>query len=152
MKQEYEQAKWSAGISLRGKKPISLDDMFSRIVIWVQKFIQIGDVAIQYDPGHATLPWAAVRFLLQVSINNAEKSQVILEGLERVSNLIVWGTLQEQLRLFRLTSEATTRLGISLEKMYEMILQYSAKVIRFLANRLLVSAAYKITCSCIDAI
>lgn len=30
----------------------------------------IGDTIVQYDPGHAALPWAAVRFVLQVSKPN----------------------------------------------------------------------------------
>jgi hypothetical protein len=34
---------------------------------WVDKFKTIGDNAIQYDPAHAALPWAGVRFILQVS-------------------------------------------------------------------------------------
>ena len=131
VKKQYGQGKWSAGVSLHGKKPINLNDLFSRIVVWIQKFVQIGDVAVQYDPGHAALPWAAIRFLLQVSINNVEKSQVILEGLEKASNLIVWGTLQEQLHFFHRTSDVMTRLWRSLEKMYELILQYLAKAIRF---------------------
>lgn len=35
-------------------------------MVWVNKFKEVVDVAIQYDPVHAALPWAAVRFLLQV--------------------------------------------------------------------------------------
>lgn len=28
--------------------------------------MEVGDVAVSYDPGHAALPWALVRFLLKV--------------------------------------------------------------------------------------
>ena len=41
-------------------------DLFSKIVKWVDVFKQIGDTVVQYDPVHAVLPWAGVRFLLQV--------------------------------------------------------------------------------------
>jgi hypothetical protein len=33
---------------------------------WVEKFKQIGDIAVHSDQAHATLPWAGIRFLLQV--------------------------------------------------------------------------------------
>lgn len=41
-------------------------DLFSKIVKWIDIFKQVGDAAVQYDPVHAALPWAGVRFLLQV--------------------------------------------------------------------------------------
>ena len=41
-------------------------DLFSKIVKWINIFKDIGDTAVQYDPVHAALPWAGVRFLLQV--------------------------------------------------------------------------------------
>jgi len=46
---------------------IVLRDVAMKIVQWVDKFKQIGDIAVQYDPGHAALPWAVFRFLLQVN-------------------------------------------------------------------------------------
>jgi hypothetical protein len=49
----------------QGHKVI-LRDVFAKIATWIDKFKQVGDVAIQYDPGHAALPWAAIRFVLQV--------------------------------------------------------------------------------------
>ena len=45
---------------------IDIHDKFGKIVTWVQKFIAIGDTVVTYDPGHAALPWAAVRSILQV--------------------------------------------------------------------------------------
>ena len=31
------------------------------------KFKELGDIAVQYDTGHASLPWAGIRFILQVT-------------------------------------------------------------------------------------
>lgn len=45
---------------------VVLYDVYEKMVKWVTKFKEVGDVAMQYDPGHAALPWAAVRFFLQV--------------------------------------------------------------------------------------
>ncbi len=44
-----------------------LRDIFEKIVTWVNKFKEVGDAAVQYDPAHAALPWAALRFFLQVA-------------------------------------------------------------------------------------
>lgn len=43
-----------------------LRDHAERIVNWLHKFKEVGDIAVQYDPVHAALPWAGVRFLRQV--------------------------------------------------------------------------------------
>ena len=48
---------------------VVLRDTFSNLVKWIQRFRDIGDIAVQYDPVHATLPWAGVRFLLEVSFS-----------------------------------------------------------------------------------
>jgi hypothetical protein len=36
----------------------------------VEKFKEVGDMIVQYDPGHAALPGAGVRLLLQVDDQN----------------------------------------------------------------------------------
>ena len=45
---------------------VPLRDILEKVARWVDKFREVGDVAVQYDPSHATLPWAGVRFFLQV--------------------------------------------------------------------------------------
>lgn len=50
----------------RGGETVVLRDLFSKIVTWIDRFREVGDIAVQYDPAHAALPWAGVRFLLQV--------------------------------------------------------------------------------------
>ena len=47
-----------------GEKVIFVD-LFGKIIKWIDLFKQVGDTAVQYDPVHAALPWAGVRFLLQ---------------------------------------------------------------------------------------
>lgn len=46
---------------------IILRDVADKILAWVDKFKAIGDVAVNFDPTHAALPWAGFRFLLRVS-------------------------------------------------------------------------------------
>jgi hypothetical protein len=45
---------------------VIIRDMLDKITTWIQKFKDIGDIVVQYDPSHAALPWAGIRFLLQV--------------------------------------------------------------------------------------
>jgi len=50
-----------------GDKEIDLQATADRLVGWITKFREVGDIAVQYDPVHAALPWAGVRFILIVS-------------------------------------------------------------------------------------
>ena len=45
---------------------VNLRYQADKIISWLAKFKEVGDTAIQYDPSHAALPWAGIRFLLQV--------------------------------------------------------------------------------------
>lgn len=58
--------RWRCGRPGCGGETVILCDLLGKIVTWLNHFKQIGDVVIQYDPTHAALPWAGVRFLLQV--------------------------------------------------------------------------------------
>ena len=50
----------------KGKDAVVVRDIFAKIATWIQIFIEVGDVAVTYDPAHAALPWAGVRFLQEV--------------------------------------------------------------------------------------
>ena len=47
-------------------RQIILQDLTEKVIIWIGKFKQVGDIAVSFDPVHAALPWAGVRFLLKV--------------------------------------------------------------------------------------
>ena len=47
-------------------RAVNLRYQADKIISWLAKFKEAGDMAIQYDPSHAALPWAGIRFLLQV--------------------------------------------------------------------------------------
>ena len=49
---------------------------------------EIGDTAIQIDPVHAAAPWAAVRVILQASVNDSETFCEVLASIEKLTNLI----------------------------------------------------------------
>ena len=49
-----------------GGKVINVREKAEKLVSWVTKFKEVVDIAVQYDPVHAALPWAGVRFILIV--------------------------------------------------------------------------------------
>lgn len=63
-KQECIQKRWR--YTRKTGEAINFGDLFNKIVKWIDVFKQVGDTAVQYDQVHAALPWAGVRFLLQV--------------------------------------------------------------------------------------
>lgn len=50
---------------------------------------------MQYDPVHAALPWAAVRFVLQVAVNDFETLDFALSSIERLVNYITISSIFE---------------------------------------------------------
>jgi hypothetical protein len=50
----------------------------------VNKFKEVGNQVANYDPAHAALPWAAVHFILQTTVNDVEIFSGMVEGIEKV--------------------------------------------------------------------
>jgi hypothetical protein len=55
---------------LNGRE-IILRDLAQKIIVWIDKFKEVGDIAANFDPVHVALPWAGIRFLLQVRVESA---------------------------------------------------------------------------------
>lgn len=87
-------------VSIRGKI-IILSDVLEKVAVWVDKFVAVGDSAVQYDPGHAALPWAAIRFILKASLNEIEVFGAILQVVESVARTLTRCTVMENLYLSR---------------------------------------------------
>lgn len=58
------QQRWT--FKKRNGEVIILRDVLEKIIVWVEKFIAVGDAAMQVDPLHAAPAWGAFRFVLQV--------------------------------------------------------------------------------------
>ena len=109
-------------------------DLVDKIAVWVGKFVKVGDAAAQYNPAHAALPWAAVRFLLQITLNDAQTFGAIAEGVETVSRLISRYAIFEAAYLHssgRTPSAAQRKLSEALIVLYSAILTYLAKAGRY---------------------
>jgi len=47
-------------------KRVIVRDLADKLINWMSKFVAVGDALMQYDTGHAAIPWAIIRFILQV--------------------------------------------------------------------------------------
>lgn len=139
-RQECEQRQWTV------KKTV-LRDIFAKIAKWVEKFIQVGDVAVQYDPGHAALPWAALRFLLkvcvsriesryqlltvlEVSVQDVQRYAIVVEGAEKIAKIVLQHRITERLYL-RKQYETTTQLKECITDLYVLVLIFLVKAKKF---------------------
>ncbi|KAI5799542.1 hypothetical protein FPQ18DRAFT_253782, partial [Pyronema domesticum] len=122
-------------IEIKGEK-IVLRDIAMKLLGWMDRFKEIGDIIVQFDPVHAALPWAGFRFLLKVCMDNQKTMDAILVGLENIAGLIHRCTLYELLYLSE-DSCSSKNLEKSMLRLYIAILKFLAKAINKLKqNRL----------------
>ena len=55
--------RWSFTI---GGHPMMLREEADKVIMWLDRFEMVGDIAASADPIHAGLPWAGIRLLLEV--------------------------------------------------------------------------------------
>ncbi|RKK77386.1 Vegetative incompatibility protein HET-E-1 [Fusarium oxysporum] len=81
-----EQREWKVTV---GHKEYSARGMVDKTVNILNKFVGVGDIAVNFDPVHAALPWAAVRFVLVALTASSELRSQIIFGLAKVTSLIL---------------------------------------------------------------
>ena len=114
----------------RNGETIVLRDIFNKMVVWINMFKQIGDTVMQYDPGHAALPWAGVRFILQVAVGDIVKFDFVVDGTESIARMLGRYAIFEDIYL-RHTSKASNELKNALIRLYSTILLYQSKAKSF---------------------
>ena len=108
-------------------KEIIVRDVVEKTISWVRRFRDVGDIGVQYDPGHAALPWAAVCFVLQVAINDVEFScdrELIARLLARFHKI--------ELPCLYGPPNNNDPLSHALVAVYAAILDYLTKAVRFI--------------------
>ncbi|KAI8724319.1 NACHT domain-containing protein [Fusarium sp. LHS14.1] len=101
-------------------------DLLAKTVKWVNHFKDVGDIVVQYDPAHAALPWAGVRFLLNVAVGDLNTYNSLLERTVDIAETICRNVLVESL-LEDSQSQTAKELNHALVKLYASILAYLAK-------------------------
>ncbi|KAI5839362.1 hypothetical protein DFP73DRAFT_634572 [Morchella snyderi] len=119
-----------------GDKEVALRDIADNLIKWIDKFKQIGDLAVQYDPVHAALPWAGFRFLLMVVTVDREKQDAILVTLERLAGIIDRCAIYECLYLDKTKTmlSSADHLEKSLISLYSNLLIFLARSKRYLSH------------------
>jgi hypothetical protein len=123
-------------------KVVIIRDVLDKVISWIQKFKDIGDIVVQYDPSHAALPWSGIRFLLQVrsvdcneiyahqfkiAVNDSQTFGSMCEGVESISNVVPRCAIVELRYLGRnvaLTSTVENQLQTSLVRLYSTVLTF----------------------------
>ncbi|KAI1368511.1 hypothetical protein F5Y08DRAFT_296011 [Xylaria arbuscula] len=107
-----------------GEYVVSLGDITSKMIIWLNKFKEVGDILVQYDPVHAALPWAAVRFCLQAIVTTKEQMAASLAILEKATRIIHRCQVFEELyNRTTITHPIIENLESSLIQLYGRVLQ-----------------------------
>ncbi|KAJ4327744.1 hypothetical protein N0V84_001853 [Fusarium piperis] len=124
---------------------ICFSDLASNAIAWLNKFKEIGDTIVQYDPGHAALPWAAVRFILQSAVSYEEHMAFILISIEKTARIIHRCQIYELL-YNRDTLDAKVAAGLeaALVDLYASLLHILARASNFLSKRKLCAFLYSV--------
>lgn len=102
------------------------------------------DIAVQYYPVHAALPWAGVRFLLnvshglhpseavtltskQIAVGDLDTYNMLLKSTADIAEYICQNVLVES-QLKSSSSPAADELSCAVVKLYAAILSYLARV------------------------
>jgi hypothetical protein len=121
-KEECIKKRWK--VSIKGRT-IILSDLLEKVAVWVNKFVAVGDTAVQYDPGHAALPWVAIRFILKASLSETEIFGAILQVVESLARTLTRCTVTETLYLCS-SFKISDRLRGALVSLYASILTFLA--------------------------
>ncbi|KAI1131627.1 WD40-repeat-containing domain protein [Nemania abortiva] len=102
----------------------------------LNKFVSVGDVVASFDPMHAALPWAAVRFVLvNLTAKHALKSQ-ILNGIANATSLVLQCHTYRQLYvhelLLQLSEDAAGGLKAAVNDVRTSIIQAYVRTLLFL--------------------
>ncbi|KAM0428831.1 hypothetical protein ACHAPT_006631 [Fusarium lateritium] len=102
---------------------IILRDVFEKIIQCVDKFKMLGNAAVEFAPGYASVPWAVIKMLLQTSINDTTAFAAMIDGVEEVTSTIARCAIFEAVYMKHTTS-ATEHLEASLVFLYAAVLNF----------------------------
>ncbi|KAF4880032.1 Ankyrin repeat and KH domain-containing protein 1 [Colletotrichum siamense] len=115
----------------RSGEVILVRDLLEKIVDWVNRFKATGDTIVQYSPTEAALPWAAVRFLLQIAVSEVELFGALVNDLEYIARMLVRYRAFEEVYLRGSQSEMEKTLGNCLVRLYAEVLTHLSYAVTF---------------------
>lgn len=112
---------------------VIIRDVLEKIAKWIDSFKAVGDAAVQFDASNASLPWAAVRLLLQATVNDVQQYGTMVQDLEVMSRIIARYKEFENLHLGR-DQSAEPALETALTVLYTEVLTHLAQTIAFFSQ------------------
>ncbi|KAJ5090117.1 NACHT nucleoside triphosphatase [Penicillium argentinense] len=91
--EECEEKFWHVNV---GGEKIVLREYTTSIVGWLTK---AGDIAVQFAPPQASLPWDLVKSLMQIPVNESDQMGALLATAEKVIRIISRGQVYETIHL-----------------------------------------------------
>ncbi|KAK6951746.1 hypothetical protein Daesc_006269 [Daldinia eschscholtzii] len=136
-KDECIKKRWK--VTVRGRT-IILRDVLEKIAVWVDKLVVFGDIAIQYDPVSAALPWAAVRLIMKATVNDVETFGYVLQSIETIASMIASCSIVERhcLQPEHSKMEVFEQLSKSVVSLYVSILEYLSSILHYYGKNLVV--------------
>ncbi|KAI1821320.1 hypothetical protein F4861DRAFT_477153 [Xylaria intraflava] len=125
-KADCDRKKWTLFKRHDGTE-VKVRDVLDKMVRWIRRFEKVGDVAAGFEPLHASLPWAGVKFLIEIVTHDFETCAKMADGLEIVSRVIVQVGEVEYI----MAGAGRTQLKAQLS---QLIVDIYVKVLRFLAT------------------
>ncbi|KAF4470591.1 ankyrin repeat [Fusarium albosuccineum] len=105
---------------------VMVRDILAKVTKWANHFKAVGDVASSFDPQHAALPWAGVRFLLHVATSDLNTYSQLVEATATIAESICRNALVEAL-LKDTDYQNEKEPRNALVKLYASILSYLTK-------------------------
>ncbi|PVI02012.1 hypothetical protein DM02DRAFT_316596 [Periconia macrospinosa] len=113
-----------------GGKTIILRDVVEKMAGWINRFKEVGTVAVQYDPLHGALPWAAFVFLLNVTLGDVQLFASLVTDLESIAFVLYRCGFYEKLYINTSTTTVDP-LKESLVHLYAEILTHLSMSIKY---------------------
>ncbi|KAL0631347.1 hypothetical protein Q9L58_009793 [Maublancomyces gigas] len=100
----------------------------------MEKYVIIGDIAIQHNPDIIALVWAGVRFCLQVALNDMQTFEAVSSALEDIAGIMGSCRIYENIHLSSIlkSSEAVIR---QLPRLYTHCLIFMADAISYFSTK-----------------
>lgn len=128
-RQECIRKQWR--VKIPGGKTIILRDVMEKIAGFVNRYKDVVTIAVQYDPVNASLPWAAIRFLLSFAIGDVQVWGALFADLESISRLMFRCKVYEDLYVLR-QSEISIPLEDTMVRLYAEMLVVLANAIKYI--------------------
>lgn len=129
-KEDSKAKQWKVKIPAKDGHEIKLRDVYGNIISCATRFRDVGDLAIQADPGHAALPWAVIRLCLTAAINEHEMYGVMMQGIEMVSGLVTHYIVIERIFIDE-DSDHASAVKNSLLALYTAIMDFLLEALKY---------------------